>query len=683
MELNSKQLEAVHYISGPCLVIAGAGSGKTRVITEKIVYLISKCGYDARNICAVTFTNKAAKEMKERISSVLCGDQIKGLKVSTFHSLGLEILKNEFIGAKLKANFTLFDEYDQQSVLKEILSQLHEESLDKDDLKLKLKELMNAISSFKNELLSPEDVLKTNDAEKVMTGLIYQEYQRSLNSYNAVDFDDLIYLPTLLFMNNNEVLNKWQRKIRYLLVDEYQDTNSSQYTFIRLLVKEHEHFTVVGDDDQSIYSWRGARPQNIAMLRQDFSNLKVIMLEQNYRSKGRILKCANTLIANNPHEYVKKLYSELDFGEKIRVLEIENSAQEGKKIVTELMAHHFIHRTHYHDYAILYRSNYQSREIEKSLQESNVPYRVVGGTSFFAQAEIKDFMCYLRVLAFDDDSKAFLRIINVPRRDIGAASIEHLDNFARIKNLSLLNACMDMNIFSYLKKREADNFFNFGQMILSLKNKLYGNNWRECLKKLPEALGYDQWLYNDSSSEKSAEIRLENVRTLLSWVQQTMEGNAQELMDPMDFPTAISKLALRELLDRNEQDYELDEVQLMTLHSSKGLEFPYVYLIGMEEGILPHKTSIELDDVAEERRLAYVGITRAKKELTCTLCLERKTREQDKLHPEPSRFLKELPQEDLSWPKRDEPVNEEDKQKELKNIYNELDKMFADYLKNR
>lgn len=678
MNLNDKQTEAVHYISGPCLVIAGAGSGKTRVITEKIVHLINNCGYEARNVYAVTFTNKAAKEMKERISSVLDSQQIKGLKVSTFHSLGLEILKNEYSHVGKKANFTLFDEYDQQGIVKEILQRMNSESLDKDDLKEKIANIIQKISNYKNDLLSPNDVNYSKDEQFYF--LIYQEYQRCLDSYNALDFDDLIFLPTILFKNNEEILSKWQKKVRYLLVDEYQDTNSSQYAFIKLLVKKHEHFTVVGDDDQSIYSWRGARPQNIPMLQKDFQNLKVIMLEQNYRSKGRILKCANILISHNPHDFVKNLYSELDYGEKIRVVEIPSSMQEGKKIVTELMAHHYIHHSNYRDYAILYRSNYQSRELEKALQESNIPYRIIGGTSFFAQSEIKDMMCYLRVLASNDDSKAFLRIINVPRRNIGSASIEHLDSFARKKDITLLDACMDQSIFDHLKRKEAENFFNFGQMIISLRQKLNSNLYKDYLKKLPEIVGYEQWLFADSSSDKSAEIRLENVKTLLTWVQQSMEGNIQDLLEPMKFNEAITKLALRELLDRNEQDYELDEVQLMTLHSSKGLEFPYVFLIGMEEGILPHKTSVEQNDVDEERRLAYVGITRAKIELICTLCLERKTREQDQLHPKPSRFLSELPQEDLAWEKKGEHVNKIDSEKEMEQIFNEFDQMFKQFI---
>ncbi|WP_019001564.1 UvrD-helicase domain-containing protein [Succinimonas amylolytica] len=649
MKLNAAQLEAVNYIGGPCLVLAGAGSGKTRVITQKIVHLISECSYSARNICAVTFTNKAAKEMKERISAALSPDVIKGLRVSTFHSLGLEIIRHEYYSLGISPNFSLFDEYDSMSVMKEIIEKAQGD-LSKDELKNKCIYWLGAVSRFKNDLRSPEEILEDRDPESQIAGLIYSEYQHMMNSCNAIDFDDLIYRTVRLFRSNQDVLTRWRSRIRYLLVDEYQDTNQSQYELIRLLVSENQRFTVVGDDDQSIYSWRGAQPENIPRLRKDFPNLRVIMLEENYRSCGRILKCANALIAHNPHEYIKKLHSGLEFGKPIRVIEIPKADQEGKKLVTDLLGHHYRYRTRFQDYAVLYRGNYQSREIQKALAESNIPYRVIGGTSFFALSEIKDFMCYLRVLVNDDDNRAFLRIINTPRREIGAVALEHIGKFAESCSISLMQACMDPRLRENIPAREAGKFMGFAELVMKLRKDLSGSHAHEILRALPDTLGYTDWLRTDSGSEKSAEFRIDNVMTLVDWVERSMSGGPDSDDGPLSFEEAVTRMALRELLDREEQDFELDEVQLMTLHSSKGLEFPFVYMIGMEEGLLPHKSAVETGNVEEERRLAYVGMTRARQELTFMLCQERKSRDQrDRVCPEPSRFLKELPAEDLDW----------------------------------
>ena len=668
--LNEKQKEAVSYISGPCLVIAGAGSGKTRVITEKIVHLINDCGYPATNVCAVTFTNKAAKEMKERISQMLAPTQMKGLRVSTFHSLGLEIVRSEYRNLGLRTGFTLFDEYDQHSVMKEILQRLWGD-LPSERIKDKTLEWCFRISQFKNDLRQPDDILNAEFEDAPLAGMIYKEYEACLRSYNAIDFDDLIFLPVKLFRNSEVALNRWRTKIQYMLVDEYQDTNESQYELVKLLVAVHENFTVVGDDDQSIYSWRGARPQNIPLLRVDFPRLKVIMLEQNYRSKGRILHCANKLIGNNQHEFVKKLYSELDYGDKIRVIEVPKAENEGRKLVADLMAHRYVHGANYHDYAILYRGNFQSQEIEKSLQESNIPYRIVGGQSFFAQAEVKDFMCYLRIIASSEDNKAFLRIINIPRREIGPASILHLTEFADKYQLSLLDACTDMRMLHELKPKESALFYEFGQLVLHIKGLLADDTSDEMLRRIPELVGYERWLKDDSSSEKVAEIKMSHVKTLLEWVGRTLREDSE-----LDFSMAVQKMSLRELLDRNEQDFELDEVQLMTLHSSKGLEFPYVYIIGMEEGLLPHRNSIDAGDIDEERRLAYVGITRAKSELTFLLCRERRSRETGKQAVEPSRFLNELPAEDLDWKDITKPSTEDEKKAAAASAMAMLDKLF-------
>ena len=414
MKLNPGQNEAVKYVTGPCLVLAGAGSGKTGVICKKIAYLIEKCDYKARNIAAVTFTNKAAREMKERVVKMMDKKLTRGLTVSTFHSLGLDIIRKEIKTLGYKPGFTLFDDQDTLSLLKELT---HEELDGDKDL---LSKLQSMISNWKNDLLLPDAAIKmSSDADTTMYAEFYQLYQKHMKAYNALDFDDLILIPTLLLKNFPEVKTRWQKKIQYLLVDEYQDTNASQYELVKLIAGEKGLLTVVGDDDQSIYSWRGAKPQNLVLLGQDFPQLKLIKLEQNYRSSGRILKCANTLIANNPHVYDKALFSELAYGVELRVIQAKNEEHEIERVVGELIGHKFLNKSKFKNYAILYRGNHQSRLLEKALMLNRIPYKISGGTSFFSRSEIKDMMAFLRVLVNPDDDNAFLRIVNVPRREIG------------------------------------------------------------------------------------------------------------------------------------------------------------------------------------------------------------------------------------------------------------------------
>lgn len=425
MRLNPRQDEAVKYVSGPCLVLAGAGSGKTRVITNKIAYLVQECGYKARNIAAVTFTNKAAREMKERVGQTLGKGESKGLIVSTFHTMGLTIIRREYKALGLKAGFSLFDDQDQLALLKE----LTETQIDGDkDL---LRSLMSTISNWKNDMLTPDQAkARAQGEQEQLFAFCFEMYQKQMKAYNALDFDDLIAMPVLLLKTNQEVRERWQSRIRYLLVDEYQDTNTSQYELVRLLVGERGRLTVVGDDDQSIYSWRGAKPQNLVLLGEDYPNLRLIKLEQNYRSTSRILRAANILIANNPHVYEKSLFSEIPDGEKLKVLNAKNEEHEAERITGEIIAHKFLNRTEYKDYAVLYRGNHQSRLIEKALMQNRVPYKISGGTSFFARAEIKDIMAYLRVLVNPDDDNAFLRIVNTPRREIGPVTLEKLGSYA-------------------------------------------------------------------------------------------------------------------------------------------------------------------------------------------------------------------------------------------------------------
>ncbi|MCW8346567.1 MULTISPECIES: DNA helicase Rep [Vibrio] len=654
MKLNPQQDMAVKYVSGPCLVLAGAGSGKTRVITNKIAHLVQNCGYKARNIAAVTFTNKAAREMKERVGQTLGKNESKGLLVSTFHTMGLNIIRREYKALGLKAGFSLFDDQDQLALLKE----LTEQQLDGDkDL---LRSLMSAISNWKNDMLSAEHVKGAARSEQEqLFAFCYEMYLEQMKAYNALDFDDLIAMPVLLLKNNEEVRQRWQRKIQYLLVDEYQDTNTSQYELVKLLVGERSRFTVVGDDDQSIYSWRGAKPQNLILLSKDFPSLKVVKLEQNYRSTSRILRAANILIANNPHIFDKSLFSEIPDGEKLKVLKAKNEDHEAERITGELIGHRFVNRTNYKDYAILYRGNHQSRLIEKVLMQNRVPYKISGGTSFFARAEIKDIMAYLRILVNPADDNAFLRIVNTPRREIGPVTLQKLGSYANMRGKSLFEASFELGLEHHLSGRGLENLRRFTQWIVKISDNAERGNTVEAVRSLVRDIKYEDWLYETSSSAKAAEMRMKNVSDLYSWIVADLEGDNYD-KEEKSLKEVVQRLTLRDMMERGEDDDDSDAVQLMTLHSSKGLEFPYVYLLGTEEGILPHQTSIDEENVEEERRLMYVGITRAQKELTFSLCKERR-QYGELIKPEHSRFLDELPFDDVDWEQTKKPVSQEER----------------------
>ncbi len=654
MKLNPRQDEAVKSVSAPCLVLAGAGSGKTRVITNKIAYLVQVCSYKARNIAAVTFTNKAAREMKERVGQTLGKKEAKGLMISTFHTLGLNIIRREYKILGLKAGFSLFDDQDQLALLKE----LTEKQLDGDkDL---LRQLLSTISNWKNDMLTPEQAMSfARSEQEQLFAFCFDLYQTQMKAYNALDFDDLILMPVVLLKTNQEVRERWQSRIRYLLVDEYQDTNTSQYELVKLLVGERGRLTVVGDDDQSIYSWRGAKPQNLVLLSQDYPNLKVIKMEQNYRSTSRILRAANILIANNPHVFEKKLFSELPDGEKLKVLTAKNEDHEAEKITGEIIAHRFINRTEYKDYSILYRGNHQSRLIEKSLMQNRVPYRISGGTSFFARAEIKDIMAYLRVLVNPDDDNAFLRIVNTPRREIGPVTLEKLGSYANMRGKSLFEASFELGLEQQLSGRGLESLRKFTAWIVAIADNSERGNTVEAVRSLVRDINYEDWLYETSSSAKAAEMRMKNVSELYSWIVADLEGDNYD-QEEKTLKEVVQRLTLRDMMERGEEDSDADQVQLMTLHASKGLEFPYVYLMGAEEGILPHQTSVDEDNVDEERRLAYVGITRAQKELTFTLCKERR-QFGELIKPQHSRFLDELPFDDLEWETVKKPVSQEER----------------------
>lgn len=640
MRLNPSQQHAVEFVTGPCLVLAGAGSGKTRVITNKIAHLIQQCGYQARQIVAVTFTNKAAREMKDRVAQTMARKEARGLIISTFHTLGLEVIKREYAALGMKSNFSLFDDQDQLALLKE----LTEKWLEND--KTLVAQLISTISNWKNDLVDPIQAMGRARSERdKLFAHCYGLYETHMKACNLLDFDDLILLPTLLLQRNQEVRERWQNRIRYLLVDEYQDTNTSQYQLVKLLVGHRARFTVVGDDDQSIYSWRGARPQNLVLLKEDFPQLQVIKLEQNYRSSERILKAANILIANNPHVFEKRLFSELGYGEELKVLTANNEDHEAERVVGELIAHHFIKKTHYGDYAILYRGNHQSRVFEKMLMQNRIPYKISGGTSFFSRPEIKDLLAYLRVLTNPDDDSAFLRIVNIPKREIGPATLQKLGEWANLRNKSLFSASFDLGLGQHLTGRGLESLQRFTHWMAEIAQRVE----REPLvavRDLLRGVDYESWLFETSPSPKAAEMRMKNVNTLFGWMSEMLEGS--ELDEPMTLTQVVTRFTLRDMMERGEGDEDLDQVQLMTLHASKGLEFPYVFLVGMEEGLLPHQSSIDEDNIDEERRLAYVGITRAQKELIFTLCRERR-QYGELVRPEPSRFLLELPQDDLAW----------------------------------
>ncbi|GAA5186794.1 DNA helicase Rep [Ferrimonas gelatinilytica] len=644
MKLNPAQQQAVTYVSGPCLVLAGAGSGKTRVIINKIAYLIQQCGYKARHIAAVTFTNKAAREMRERVAGSLGKAEARGLRISTFHTLGLDMIRAEHKVLGLKPGFSLFDDQDSLALLKELTeAELLE---DKDQLQ----QLVKRISDWKNDLMLPaQAIASARDAQEALQAQLYQRYREHMTAYNALDFDDLIMLPTLLLANDEEVRTRWQSRIRYLLVDEYQDTNTSQYQLVKLLVGERARFTVVGDDDQSIYSWRGAKPQNLVLLGKDFPQLELVKLEENYRSSGRILKAANILIANNPHVYEKRLRSNLGYGEPIRVVSANNEDHEAERVVANLVRHKFMNHANFKDYAILYRGNHQARIFEKALMANRIPYKISGGTSFFSRSEIKDIMAYLRVLVNPDDDNAFLRICNVPKRGMGPATLEKIGRLANSKQISLFAACFDPDFERQLPPQAAETAMIFTRWLVELGDRAVRGDTLEALKEMIRGINYEDHLYDTSPSPKAAEMRMKNVSELYRWITDMLDGD--ELEEPMTLEQVVTRLTLRDMMERSSDEDEADQVQMMTLHASKGLEFPYVFLVGAEEGLLPHQSSLDEGNVEEERRLAYVGITRAQRELIFTLCKERR-QYGEQIKCEPSRFLLELPQDDLEWEAR-------------------------------
>ncbi len=628
-KLNPAQREAITYLDGPLLVLAGAGSGKTRVIVHKLAYLVEQCGYSARNLAAITFTNKAANEMRERVGKLLPGGNAKGMTISTFHALGMTILREEAGLIGYKKQFSIMDSADTGKIISELLG-----SPDKQDIRL----AQSMMSNWKANFVSPEHAQSLVDSEaEQRIALLYSRYQETLRAYQAVDFDDLIRLPVDLFQGHPEALLRWQQRLRYLLVDEYQDTNDCQYQMMRLLAGSRAALTAVGDDDQAIYSWRGASTANLQNLQRDYTNLRVIKLEQNYRSSQRILQSANHVIKNNTKLFEKKLWSDHGLGDQVRIFAAKDDDNEAESVVLRLMAHKFEHKTRFADYAILYRSNHLSRVFEEHLRVQNIPYTVSGGTPFFDRPEIKDLVAYLRLIANPDDDPAFIRAVTTPKRGIGNSTLEKLASYAGTREISLFEAAFESPMEDQLPARQHEELITFCNFINRMEARAAKEACAPVLTDLMSAIDYEAWLF-DSHEPRQAETKWKNVSDFVGWLNRKSEADGKTLLE------MTQTIALMNLLESREE--EVDAVSLSTLHAAKGLEFGHVYLVGVEEGVLPHERSEAPEQIEEERRLMYVGITRAQRSLHISYCIKRK-RGKEWATCEASRFIKELPEGDV------------------------------------
>ncbi|HZP66493.1 MAG TPA: UvrD-helicase domain-containing protein [Rudaea sp.] len=658
--LNPQQRAAVEYCDGPLLVLAGAGSGKTRVITEKIAHLVKRRGMAARKIAAITFTNKAAREMRERVARLVKADVAEELTVSTFHALGLKFLQLEHAKAGLKRGFSVLDADDSAAIVKDLAP-----AAAKPDQLFALRQL---VSAAKNEGLTPEQALDAaRSAREHEAAVVYAKYQKRLAAFNAVDFDDLIRLPLALLEADEELCMAWQERVRYLLVDEYQDTNTAQYRLLRRLCGPRGGFTAVGDDDQSIYAWRGANPGNLDELARDYPALKVIKLEQNYRCSGRILRAANALIRHNPHVYEKRLWSEHGEGPPIRVLVCRDDEHEAERIAADIVHQRESHKAQWHEFAVLYRGNHQSRPLEKALRLARVPYHLTGGTAFLDRAEVKDVLAYLRLAANPDDDSAFLRIANVPRRDIGATTLEKLGELAQARHVSMLRAAHSDAALATLAPRSASALAGFAALIGELAAAARHTSAAELVEEVLRRTRYVEHLEAEVKDDAARARRAENLAELAGWFR-AMQRDGSRAGD------LAAQLALLTHADRDDPG---DAVRLMTLHSAKGLEFRFVYLAGVEQGTLPHESSVAEGRIEEERRLFYVGITRARERL-CLAYAARSRRYGEILANEPSRFLAELPQDDLHWDGRDAGQDAETRREVASSHLSRLASLLAD-----
>ncbi|MFT0532218.1 UvrD-helicase domain-containing protein [Castellaniella hirudinis] len=714
MDLNARQNEAVLYLDGPCLVLAGAGSGKTRVITRKMAYLLRECGYQARHVVALTFTNKAAREMNERVRTLVNPKLLRGLTVGTFHSLGLRFMREEASHLGLKRGFSILDATDAQGIVQELLATTD---------RARLRAVQQTISLWKNALLDPDAAARVavgpDEAEAVR---VFRSYEATLKAYQAVDFDDLIRLPAQLLQQDDAVRQRWQARVQYLLVDEYQDTNACQYQLVRLLCGDRAMLTAVGDDDQAIYAWRGATVENLAQLERDYPRLRVIKLEQNYRSVQRILQAANQVIGHNPKTFDKTLWSELGVGDPIGVTPMGSDLIEAESIAMRLSAARFERQAQWKDFAVLYRGNHQARVMEQALRTLRIPYTVSGGQSFFDKTEIRDILAWLRLVANEDEDPAFIRAVTTPRRGIGQNTLQALGTEAARLGVSLFAVAAQategllpvarqrhavqsfVQLVRHFQARAArrggaipalpgaavqgdllafdlepafdpdpapsragavDGDAAFGaaeaggpaasspaaQRMPGLGGAAVGidgareDSAARVLDDLLAAMDYERHLY-DLLDERQAQARWGNVLELVEWLKRKADEDHLTVLE------LVQHVALVTMLERAD-DEEPDAVKLSTLHASKGLEFPHVYLIGVEEGLLPHRGGDDEGDaseaamaarvrrIQEERRLMYVGITRAQRSLQISWCRKRRRGREDVMC-EPSRFIAEM-----------------------------------------
>ena len=663
--LNNAQMQAVHHLAGPCLVLAGAGSGKTRVIVHKIARLL-QAGLAPRQIAAITFTNKAAAEMRERAKALVGARAAKDLAVSTFHSLGVRMLRCDGTKLGLKENFSILDSDDVLGVIRDCGGNTDNALA---------RRWQWTISLWKNQGLDADGAERAaQDDDERVAARIMRLYQERLQAFQAVDFDDLIGLPLKLLQRDAEARANWQDTFHHVLVDEYQDTNSVQYELLKALVGERALFTAVGDDDQSIYGWRGATIENLKRLPQDYPNLTVIPLEQNYRSTGHILRAANAVIAQNPKLFEKKLWSEFGDGEPVRVVECDGEEHEAERAVARIQAIRGNGgQTKLSDFAILYRANHQARVFEQKLRAAQLPYKVSGGQSYFDRAEIKDLCAWLRLLVNQDDDPAFLRAVTTPKRGIGHQTLAALGEFASKWKLSLFEALFSPTLAAALKGKTVDALQAFGREVNELEHKARHTSGSEDAKTLLlgwlKDIGYEQHLYDGEDSEKLAQARWSNVLDFVDWIGKRCggeitpdgSGDASERQSVLQVAQTISVI-----ISLAERGDDQDVITLSTLHAAKGLEWPHVVLAGVNEGLLPFRSGDEdmtPERLEEERRLMYVGITRARTTLAVST-LRRRKKGRDTVAGVPSRFIAEM--------KLDEVQVKEDPRERLKKLRAEL-----------
>ena len=663
--LNPAQKEAVLKTEGPVLILAGAGSGKTRVLTTRIAHLMKNKGVHPSNILAITFTNKAANEMKERVEETIDSD-VKDMWITTFHSCCVRILRKDINRIGYNRSFVIYDSSDQTTLVKECLKELN-----LSDKAFEPKVVMSYISGAKDKLLSPKEYkdMHRNDARMNKIADVYMLYQDRLKRNSALDFDDLIIKTVELLKQEESVLAYYRNKFRYIMVDEYQDTSKAQYEFIKLLAKEHQNICVVGDDDQSIYGWRGADIRNILEFERDYDNVHTVKLEQNYRSTQVILDAANTVISNNIERKRKKLWSEQKDGEKIKIQVAMDEIEEANFVADSIWQIHKKKNKPFKDFAVLYRANAQARAIEDALNKSQIPYNIYGGTKFYERKEIKDLVAYLRVLQNVQDDISLKRIINVPKRGIGLRTIEKIEDRASLKQESIFSVLLDVDTNSDISTKARSNINGFVDLIGTLRVIKDAYSVSKLIEKILDVTGYIDELEKDKNEE--SQDRIDNLKEFIS-IAIEFENNNEE----KDLESFLTNLALTSAESEDEED---DKVSLMTIHTSKGLEFPVVFLVGMEEGLFPISRalrSMNESDIEEERRLCYVGITRAKQELFMTLTNKRTLYGKTNVSIQ-SRFIEELPEECI-----DKLNKEEHNLSYSKANYNILDKYKQKYMKS-